>query len=132
MSDFAVSQWRDTSERAMRPSLNDEKKETDANEFLIRFCRPFCPNLAGLAPHVPEKSMLKGEMVLTNFGMKKGSFHVSMEKSGLWTSRLTVSGRRTVAVVNVADAKQHLKSDGVIGKDPKVWLKEVGASGFVL
>ena len=129
MADFATSQWRDTTERAMRQNINQDKTDTDANDFLMGSCFQYCPKNSGLSPHAAEKSTLKPELVLSNFGMKQGSLHFSVEKSGLWTSRLTVKGQRTVAVMSQADVKEYLKSVGLIGKDPKIWLKEVGQQG---
>jgi hypothetical protein len=38
--------------------------------------------------------------------------------------------RRTVAIVNVEDLKRHLKNEGIIGKDPKSWLKDTTPSGL--
>ena len=114
----------------MRASLNADKSDSDANDFLTSVLKNYVPKWSALGPHLPEKaSPLKAEMSLTNFGMKKGSFHVSLERSTLWNARLTTSGRRTVAVMNVADVKQHIKSEGFVGKDPKIWLKEAGPTG---
>lgn len=92
-NDFSVSQWRDTSERAMRPSVNPEKSDTDACDFLQQKMRELCPGGSILAAQLPEKSTLKSEIGLSNFGMKKGSLHSSVEKLGLWTARLTTVGR---------------------------------------
>jgi len=129
MADFVVSQWRDTSERAMRLNLNDDKKDIDANDFLMVSCLKYCPKNSGVASHASEKSSLRADLALANFGMKQGSFHVSVEKSGLWTSRLTVKGQRTVAVLSQGDVREFLKNSGMVGKDPKVWLKEAGNQG---
>ncbi len=111
----------------MRASLNADKSDAEANEFLNTVLKDYGPKWSTLGPQLPEKaSSLKTELSLTNFGMKKDSFHVSLERSTLWTARLTTAGRRTVAVVNMADVKQHLKNEGCVGKDPKLWLKEAG------
>ncbi len=128
-ADFAVSEWRDTTERAMRISLNEEKKDCDACDFLLHVMKPFTPAGSILLSQVADKSPLKSELALTNFGMKQGSYHVSMEKYGLWTSRLVTTGRRSIAIFKATDIKQHMKSDGIIGKDVKVWLKELTVAG---
>ena len=123
-ADFAVCQWRDTAERASRANMNPEHKDNDAMDFLQSRLRQFCPAGSILASALPEKSPLKGDMCVANFGMKTGSTHVSLEKSSLWTSRLSTAGTRTVAVMNLGEVKAHLKSEGLVGKDPKAWLKD--------
>ena len=129
-ADFAVSQYRDTSERAMRASLNTDKSDNDANDYLQTELMQYCPKGSVLAPHLIEKTgPLRTELALTNYGMKKGSFHVSLERSSLWTARLTTSGRRTLAVVSVDDVKKYIRAEGFVGKDPKLWLKEATPTG---
>ena len=129
-ADFAVSQYRDTSERAMRASLNTDKSDNDANDYLQTELKQYCPKGSVLAPHLIEKTgPLRTELALTNYGMKKGSFHVSLERSSLWTARLTTSGRRTLAVVSVDDVKKYIRAEGFVGKDPKLWLKEATPTG---
>ncbi len=124
VADFAVSQWRDTSERAMRTSVDSEHKDIAAGEFVQRQLRGYCPRGSLLVSHLQDKSPLKAEMCLTNFSIKMGSTHVTMEKSSLWTGRLSTAGTRTVAIFNLTDIKDFLKMEGMVGKDPKVWLKE--------
>ncbi len=79
--------------------------------------RPLCPPGAVLSTALPEKSVLRPDLALSNYGMKQGSTHVSMEKHGLWTARLCTLGTRTVAIYNLGDLKAYLKSEGLVGKD---------------
>ena len=96
-NNFAASPWRDTAERATRASLDSDRKDTSSNELLAHRLSKFSPRGAVLASSTDEKSKLKGDACLSNFGLKQGSFHVSTEKSNLWTSRLSTAGTRSVA-----------------------------------
>jgi hypothetical protein len=66
---------------------------------------------------------------LSNFGLKQGSFHASMEKSMLWTARLSTVGSRSVVVLDVDDIKAHMRKAGVVGKNCKDYMKEIGIAG---
>lgn len=123
-TDFSTSHWREQAERAMRVSTNTDHKDTDATHFVQSKMRQYCPKHSCLVSGIPDKSPLRAEMCLTNFGMKQGSTHTSYEKSNLWTARLTTKGTRTVSIFDTNIVKNFLKNQGLHGKDPKQWLKE--------
>ena len=89
----------------------------EANAFVQTQLRPICPVAAVLSTALPDKCVLRPDLALSNYGMKQGSTHVSMEKHGLWTARLGLLGTRTVAIFNSGDVKAYLKHEGLVGKD---------------
>ena len=126
-----MSEWRDSTQRAMRTNLDEARKDTSANDFLSQHLVGLCPKGAIFVNQVNTKfTNLRSDMALSNFGVRQGSVHVYLEKSGLWTARLSTAGTRTVAVFNNADIQNHLNALGVVGKDPKGFLKEIGAHGI--
>ena len=125
-TDFPNSTWRQTAERAMRTSLDSNRKDLAANDFILTTLREVCPAGAVLAPHLEASSPLRSEIGLSNFGMKCGSYHGSIERGCLWTVRLTVSGRRQVVILHVDEVKQIMKEQGVVAKECKTFAKEMG------
>ena len=128
-TDFATSTWRTTAERAMRVCLDANRKSGPADDFLLSFMAKYCPQGAILAPHIDAKSVLRAESCLCNFGLKQGSFHVAVEKSGLWTARLSTKGTRAVVVVDIDDVKEMMKKQSLAGKDCKAFMKDLGVAG---
>ena len=125
---FALSPWRNTAERAMRPSLDDNRLDAAACDYVLNHMKKYCPASSILPPQMEAKASLRAEVGLTNFGLKQGSFHATVEKGGLWTARLCTHSRRTVVVLKLEDTKSHLRTQGMIGKDITTFVKEMGVS----
>ena len=128
VTDFASSPWRTSAERAMRPSLDSNRADIAACDYVLSHMKQYCPRDAILPPHVEAKSQLRAEVGLTNFGLKQGSFHATIEKGGLWTARLGTHSRRSMVVLKLEDTKSHMRSQGMIGKDIATFVKEMGVS----
>ena len=113
----------------MRVCLDANRKSGPADDFILSFMAKYCPQGAILAPHIDVKSVLRAESCLCNFGLKQGSFHVAVEKSGLWTARLSTKGTRAVVVVDIDDVKEMMKKQSLAGKDCKAFMKDLGVAG---
>ena len=128
VTDFAKSPWRMSAERAMRTSLDTNRKDTSANDFVLTTLAKYCPAGSVLCPHLDVNNRLRPETSLCNFGLKQGSSHASMERQCLWTARLCTSGRRTVVILDLDEVKEHMMKQGIVGKEVKLYVKEMGVS----
>ena len=95
-ADWQTSSWSDVSERAMRTSVDKERKPAAANDALMELMT-YCPKGFVCSAQMHEKCLLKPESALSNYAMKLGSWHSSMEKAGLCTC---TGGTRTAIVFN--------------------------------
>ena len=132
--DFADSNMRKDFGRGMRPNTDASGSEVDAVDFLVNKMAGLNAPGALLAPAITGKTdgekCLKSNLQLCNFGIRANSTHVSYEKAGLWSGRLTVAGVREVVLVSLSKVQQHLRASGIVGIDPKMFLRDLRAEGI--
>ena len=126
--DFSNSTWRESAERAMRANVDSERSPTAANDCIISTLLGFLPRGAIVPPSL--QGPLATDLALSNFGLKEGSYHASLEKHQLWAARLSTSGRRQVCVVDLDDCKKHMREKAVMGKKVQDFMKEMSSQGI--
>ena len=72
---------------------------------------------------------LKAFMVLSDFAIKQGSSHNSMEKAGLWAGRLSLKGRREVVLTHGPSLAEYMQKKGIVGIDAKTYFRDLRREG---
>ena len=135
MSDFAESPLRDNPGRAMRRNRSKENAEDDAAEWLRDMPKPdgvlYWYQLdvqAGLDPAAVEK--FRDQMSLANFGQKKDTLLVQLEKMGQATFRLHWQGTKRIAACRSEDLMGLMKRRGVTGSSLQDFFRDQREQGI--
>ena len=129
MKDYGKSTFRTEHQRAQRKNDDDDGNDESAIQWVQTRLEESCPT-SSYGPAAMEKgSQLRKLCALNNFAFTEDSFHVSQEKSNLWTARLTTDGLRTVVFVDEEATKSYMNQKG-IASTPKEYFTTLSLAGF--